>query len=96
MSDIAILARQANDVLAFTPIGNITGGYLNGTLTLTGSDTIANYQTALRSVTHVSSSQSSAARTVSFQVNAGSGVNNLSKVATRTRAPAAASTVTRS
>ena len=73
---------QSGDVLAFSNTANITGVW-NGTglLTLTGSDTVANYQAALRSVTYVSSSQSPVARTVSFQVNDGT---DLSNVATRT------------
>lgn len=44
---------RSGDVLSFTPVGNITGSYdpLSGVLTLTGVDTVANYQLALRSVT---------------------------------------------
>lgn len=44
---------NSDDVLSFTPVGNITGSYnpLSGVLTLTGTDTVANYQLALRSVT---------------------------------------------
>lgn len=44
---------NSDDVLSFTPVGNITGSYdpLSGVLTLTGVDTVANYQLALRSVT---------------------------------------------
>lgn len=51
----AIISGNWNtgDVLSFTPVGNITGSYnpLSGVLTLTGVDTVANYQLALRSVT---------------------------------------------
>ncbi len=61
-----------NDVLAFTPVGNITGSFDSGTgrLTMTGQDSEANYQTALRSVTFVnnSSSPSTALRQVDFMV----------------------------
>ena len=41
------------DSLAFTSTPNITGSYNSGTgvLTLTGTATVANYQTALRSIT---------------------------------------------
>ncbi|MBR0643935.1 beta strand repeat-containing protein [Plastoroseomonas hellenica] len=44
---------NTDDVLSFTPVGNVTGSYdpLSGVLTLTGVDTVANYQLALRSVT---------------------------------------------
>lgn len=64
---------QLGDVLSFTNTPNITGVFnsYDGTLTLTGSDTAANYQAALRSVTYASSTDSPAARTVSFQVTDG-------------------------
>jgi Ca2+-binding RTX toxin-like protein len=70
---------QAGDLLEFTDTPNITGVFNagNGTLTLTGTDSAANYQAALRSVTYVSSSQSPAARTVSFQVNDGTDPSNI-------------------
>ncbi len=74
---------QAGDVLSFTDTANITGVFSAGTLTLTGTDTTANYEAALHSVTYSSSSGDPATRTVSFQVNDGSGLNNLSNVATR-------------
>ena len=72
---------QAGDVLQFTDTPNITGVYLNGTLTLSGTDSVANYQAALRSITYVSSSSSPAARVVSFQVSDGTDPSN---VVTRT------------
>jgi Ca2+-binding RTX toxin-like protein len=60
---------QSGDVLEFTNIGNITGVYNgNGTLTLSGTDTAAAYQAALRSVKYSSSNLSPLERTVSFQV----------------------------
>ncbi|WP_440224335.1 beta strand repeat-containing protein [Dokdonella sp. MW10] len=45
----------AEDVLAFTPGNGITGSYTaaTGTLVLTGTSSVANYQAALRSVTYV-------------------------------------------
>src|SRR5205085_10424227 len=57
-----------------------------GTLTLTGSDTVAHYQSALRSVKYFNTSDnpSTASRTVSWQVDDGGSVNNLSNVATST------------
>jgi Cadherin domain len=39
------------DFLNFTNTSAITGSFVNGTLTLTGSDSIANYQAALQSIT---------------------------------------------
>ncbi len=46
--------ESSEDVLDFTPIGNISGSYnsTEGILVITGTDTKANYQTALRSVTY--------------------------------------------
>ena len=53
---VAITGNFASgqDVLAFTNQFGITGNYNSGTgvLTLTGTTTVANYQTALRSVTY--------------------------------------------
>jgi VCBS repeat-containing protein/CshA-type fibril repeat protein len=47
----------AGDVLAITNTGNITGSYdsATGILTLSGTDTIANYQAVLRSLTYLNS-----------------------------------------
>ena len=67
---------SGQDVLAFTNQNGITGSYSLGTgvLTLTGSSSLANYQTALRSITYNNTSQnpSTANRTVQFVVNDGS------------------------
>ena len=87
---VTISGNYANgqDVLAFTNTPNITGSFNagTGTLTLTGSDTVANYQSALRSVTYSNSSvnPSTLQRTVTWQVNDGAGVNNLSAPVTST------------
>jgi Ca2+-binding RTX toxin-like protein len=66
---------SAQDTLAFTNQNGITGSYNSstGVLTLTGSSSIANYQTALRSITYTNSSDnpSLTPRTVSFIVNDG-------------------------
>ncbi|MEH2443041.1 beta strand repeat-containing protein [Nostoc sp.] len=66
---------STQDVLAFTNQNGITGSYNSntGVLTLTGSSSIANYQTALRSITYTNSSDnpSTTTRTVSFIVNDG-------------------------
>ena len=74
---VSISANYANgqDVLAFANQIGITGSWNAGTgvLTLSGTATVANYQTALRSVTYFNSSDnpSTLARTVSFVVNDG-------------------------
>ena len=87
---VAITGNYASgqDVLGFTNTANITGTFNSGTgvLTLTGSDTVANYQAALRSVTYnnTSGSPSTLQRTVTWQVDDGGGVNNLSAPVTST------------
>ena len=67
---------STEDVLAFTSQNGITGSWDSGTgtLTLSGSSSVANYQTALRSVSYQNTSEnpSTATRTVSFTVNDGS------------------------
>ncbi len=67
---------NGEDVLSFIDTANITGNFApaTGTLTLMGSDTLANYQTALRSVMYnnTSDNPSTSARTVSWTVNDGS------------------------
>ncbi|ACC83035.1 beta strand repeat-containing protein [Nostoc punctiforme] len=66
---------SAEDILAFSNQNGITGSYNSstGVLTLTGNATVANYQTALRSITYSNSSNnpSLTPRTVSFIVNDG-------------------------
>ena len=63
------------DLLAFTNLGPITGSWnaATGTMTLSGSDSVANYQAALRTVTYQNTSDnpSTLVRTVSFTVNDG-------------------------
>ena len=75
----------AEDELAFVDQAGIAGSYddTTGTLTLTGSATVAAYETALRSVSYENSSQnpSTAARTLSFQVTDTGGA--ASNIATR-------------
>ncbi|MBF0151854.1 MAG: DUF4347 domain-containing protein, partial [Magnetococcales bacterium] len=68
--------QNGSDLLLFTNTANITGVWnaASGTLTLTGTDTKANYQAALRSISfqNTSDAPTTTARTVSFQVNDGS------------------------
>jgi hypothetical protein len=79
---VAVTAGFAagQDVLGFADQNGITGSYnpATGVLTLTGSASLANYQSALRSVTYFNSSASpsTAARTVTVTVNDGSLSNN--------------------
>ena len=70
------------DVLGFTDQNGIHGSYnaATGTLTLTGSASVANYKTALNSVTYFNSSDNPSGldRTVSYTVNDGSLDSNTS------------------
>nr|WP_283813808.1 VCBS domain-containing protein [Bradyrhizobium niftali] len=67
---------NGQDVLGFTNQNGITGSFnaATGTLTLTGSSSVANYQTALDSVTYLNTSDnpSGLARTVTIITNDGS------------------------
>ena len=67
--------QSGQDVLSFTNTATITGTWdaTTGTLTLAGSDTVADYQAALRAVTYqdTSSTPSGLTRTVVFTVNDG-------------------------
>jgi Ca2+-binding RTX toxin-like protein len=67
------------DVLSFTPQFGITGSLSNGILTLTGTASLAAYQTILRSVTYANSSDTPtvAARSIEFQVNDEAGASNV-------------------
>ncbi|RNC85710.1 MAG: DUF2341 domain-containing protein [Balneola sp.] len=68
------------DFLDFTDTGNITGSFASGTgiLTLSGTDTKANYQAALQAVTYenTSSDPVELTRTISFVVNDGDNDSN--------------------
>ena len=71
---------NGQDVLAFVNTPNIIGVFsaATGTLTLTGSDTLANYQAALRAVTYFNTSDNPSvlARTVTFIANDGTNVSS--------------------
>src|SRR4029079_18891634 len=81
---IVITNVQTNDSLNFITQNGITGNFSAGTLTLTGTTTLANYQTALRSITFSNSSQNpnTTTRSITFQVNDGGAANNLSNTLT--------------
>jgi trimeric autotransporter adhesin len=69
----------AQDELAFADTASITGSYndTTGVLTLTGTASVAAYQTALRSVTYENSSNSpSGTRTVTFQATDAEGATS--------------------
>jgi VCBS repeat-containing protein len=79
---------SGQDVLSYATALGITGSFNSstGTLTLSGTSSVANYQTALRNVKYSNTSDdpSTAQRTVVFQVNDGGSVNNLSNTVSNT------------
>ena len=83
---ISSATYTAGDTLNFTTQNGITGTYSAGTLTLTGSATVANYQAALRSITYITASNAptaiSATRTINWQVDDGQVINHASNVGT--------------
>ncbi len=72
---------SGEDRLGFTDTATIKGTFdvTTGTLTLQGTDTVAAYQAALRSVSYFNSSDnpSTATRAINFTANDGGTVNNL-------------------
>ena len=72
---------SADDVLGFTDQNGISGNYnaANGILSLTGSASLADYQTALQSITYENTSDdpSDLTRTVTFQINDGDVDSNI-------------------
>ena len=79
--------QSSEDELEFSDQNSIVGVFsqATGTLTLSGSSSVANYQTALRSVQYSNSSEdpNTTTRTVTFQVDDGAAANNLSNTVTR-------------
>ncbi len=69
--------RAGQDVLSFTSANGITGSFAGDTLTLSGTATVAQYETALRSVTfNTGDDPGSATRTIAFRASSGSGLGN--------------------
>jgi hypothetical protein len=87
---ITNLLDGTSESLAATAIGNITASYnpTTGTLTLSGTDTVANYQQVLASLTYnnTDASPNTTNRTIEFVVDDGQGFSNTSAVATTTLA----------
>jgi hypothetical protein len=77
---------SAQDVLSFANTVNIIGTPGSCSMSLAGTDTVANYITALKSVKYSNNSEdpSGLTRTVTWQVNDGAVANNLSNTATST------------
>jgi hypothetical protein len=74
--------QNGQDVLSFANTATITGDWdaTLGKMTLTGSDTVANYQAALRTVKYqdTSSTPNTSTRTVGFTINDGTANSNTS------------------
>jgi len=72
--------QNGQDVLAFANTANITGTWTaaTGTMALTGTDTVANYQAAIRTVTYQNTSENpiTSTRTVSFTATDGTTNSN--------------------
>ncbi|HRN96211.1 MAG TPA: PA14 domain-containing protein [Candidatus Levybacteria bacterium] len=70
--------QSSEDSLQFTNQNGITGSYSSGTLTLSGTASVADYQTALRSVRYYNSDSTptTSTRTIRFRVNDGSDNSN--------------------
>ena len=84
------IGANGQDVLSLgtNPQNGISAGAfdtVNGTLTLTGSSSVANYQTALRDVrfANTSDNPTGGLRNVTYQVDDGPGPNDLSNVVSR-------------
>jgi hypothetical protein len=90
---------EAGDALTFAGQGGIAGIYdsENGVLTLTGTASVADYETALRSVGYSNGGSSgSASRTVEFKVNDGDADSNVASKTIDVTNPNAAPVVTTS
>jgi len=73
--------QAGEDILAAPALGNITVNYnaSTGVLTLSGNDTLANYQAVLRTVTfqNTSGNPNANVRTIEFQANDGDANSNI-------------------
>lgn len=80
-----VLDTGLETLAAPTLLGSATANYVAPTLTFTGSATLANYQAMLRAVTYndTSSTPNTTTRSISFRVNDGGAVNNLSNVTSK-------------
>jgi hypothetical protein len=72
-ASVVIGGFVSGDTLTATTVGSITGSFSNGTLTLTGVDTLADYQSVLDSVKFSTTSDTSSnlTRTLTFTVSDG-------------------------
>ena len=85
---ISSATLQLGDTLIFTNQNGITGSYSGGVLTLSGSATPAQYQTALQSVTFSTASVSTTTRSISVVANNGATASNTAAEASMSIRPA--------
>ncbi|WP_442940660.1 hypothetical protein [Nostoc sp.] len=80
---ITNLLNSAAESLNATPIGNITSTYnvSTGTLTLNGTDSIANYRQVLNSLTYNNTAATTVNTIIEFVIDDGQGFSNTSAVA---------------
>jgi hypothetical protein len=94
---VAITANYASgqDVLAFSNQLGITGSWNSGAgvLTLSGTTTVENYQTALRAVTFANAAPTSGTRVVTFTANDGTATGSATRSIAVTGANVIAATV---
>jgi hypothetical protein len=79
-----LLNGDSESLNANTSNTSISASYTNGTLTLSGVDTVANYQQVLRSITYSNSAPTGAQRIIEFMVDDGEAHSNTSAVSTTT------------
>ena len=65
---VTISGGTGGDSLGFTDQNGITGSFTSGVLTLSGTTTVANYQTAFRTVTYSTSAAGTVTPTITFAV----------------------------
>jgi VCBS repeat-containing protein len=85
---ITNLLDDAAESLSATTSENITASYNNGTLTLSGTATVAEYQQVLRTITYANTAASpnTTSRQIQFVIDDGAAHSNTSAVATTTLA----------
>ncbi|MDR3529653.1 MAG: DUF4347 domain-containing protein [Rhodopila sp.] len=75
---VTIGGFQSGDTLQFTNQNGISGSFNAGTLTLSGTATLANYQTALESVKFATTSAVQSVRTINWTIQDGASTSSAS------------------
>ncbi len=74
MTAVIVSGTDPNNVLAASAIGNITPSFVGNTLTLSGTDSLANYQAVLRSITYNNTAGGPGSGTVTVDISASDGL----------------------